>query len=218
MFVKDYMTRHPVMVAPTMSIVEVQSIMADVKVRHLPVVETGKRLVGLITRQQLRVSPAELSSLNVWEITRFLSNLKVSDVMVKRKDVIVIEPEATVEEAAQLMVKNKIGCLPVLEEGIVVGIISEVDLLLQLTDLLGGSVPGIRVTIRVPDRRGEFAKITGAIASQGWGIYASGSVPAPKDPGYWDIVVKVRNAPEDELVTVLEKIQDQKIIDVRETT
>jgi acetoin utilization protein AcuB len=218
MFVKDYMTRHPVMVAPTMSIVEVQGIMADVKVRHLPVVETGKRLVGLITRQQLRVSPTELSSLNVWEITRFLSNLKVSDVMVKRKDVIVIEPEATVEEAAQLMVKNKIGCLPVLEEGIVVGIISEVDLLLQLTDLLGGGVPGVRVTIRVPDRRGEFAKITSAIASQGWGIYASGSVPAPKDPGYWDIVVKVRNAPEDELITVLKKIQDQKIIDVRETT
>jgi acetoin utilization protein AcuB len=218
MFVKDYMTRHPAMVAPTVSIVEAQGIMADVKVRHLPVVETGKRLVGLITRQQLRVSPTELSSLNVWEITRFLSNLKVSDVMVKRKDVIVIDPGATVEEAAQLMVKNKIGCLPVLEEGIVVGIISEVDLLLQLTDLLGGGVPGVRVTIRVPDRRGEFAKVTSAIASQGWGIYASGSVPAPKDPGYWDIVVKVRNAPKDELISVLEKIQDQKIIDVRETT
>jgi tRNA(Ser,Leu) C12 N-acetylase TAN1 len=99
-----------------------------------------------------------------------------------------------------------------------VGIISEVDLLLQLTDLLGGGVPGVRVTIRVPDRRGEFAKVTSAIASQGWGIYASGSVPAPKDPGYWDIVVKVRNAPKDELISVLEKIQDQKIIDVRETT
>ncbi len=218
MFVKDYMTRHPAMVAPSVSIVEAQGIMDDVKVRHLPVVETGKRLVGLITRQRLRVSPIELTSLNVWEITRFLSNLKVSDVMVKRKDVIVIEPDATVEEAAQLMFKNKIGCLPVLEESIVVGIISEIDLLLQLTDLLGGSVPGVRVTIRVPDRLGEFAKVTSAIASRGWGIYASGSVPAPKDPGYWDIVIKVRNAPKDELISALEKIEGQKIIDVRETT
>jgi acetoin utilization protein AcuB len=217
MFVKDYMTRHPAMVAPSVSIVEAQGIMADVKVRHLPVVETGKRLVGLITRQRLRVSPIELTSLNVWEITRFLSNLKVSDIMVKRKDVICIEPDDTVEEAAQLMARNKIGCLPVLEEGIVVGIISEIDLLLQLTDLLGGSVPGVRLTIRVPDRLGEFAKVTSAIASRGWGIYASGSVPAPKDPGYWDIVIKVRNAPKDELITVLEKIEGQKIIDVRET-
>ena len=218
MFVKDYMTRHPVMVEPTMSIVEAQGIMAEAKVRHLPVIETGKRLIGLVTRQSMRIPPTELGSLNVWEITRFLSNLTVKDVMVKREDLIAIESEATLEEAAQLMVQNKIGCLPVLEEGIVVGIITEIDLLNELTDLLGGNIPGVRVTMRVPDKIGEFAKVTSAIAAQDWGIYASGGVPAPKRPGYCDMVIKVRKVPKDDLVAVLQKIEGQELIDVRETT
>lgn len=216
MFVKDYMTRHPVMVEPTMSVVEAQGIMAETKVRHLPVTGSGKRLAGLVTRERMRIPPTELASLNVWEITRLLSNLAVKDVMVKAEDVITIEPGATLEDAAQVMVENKIGCLPVLEEGVVVGIITEIDLMVQLGDLLGGRVTGVRVTVRVPDRIGEFAKITSAIASQGWGIYASGSVPTPKRPGYWDCVVKVQDVPKDELVAVLEKIEGHELIDVRE--
>jgi acetoin utilization protein AcuB len=114
------------------------------------------------------------------------------------------------------MVKNRIGCLPVLEEGIVVGIITETDLLAQLTHLLGGSVPGVRVTVRMPDRHGELAKVTAAIAFQGWGIYGAGGVLAPKHPGYWDGVFKVRDVSKDDLVAVLEKIEGQEIVDVRE--
>ena len=82
MFVRDYMTRHPIMVEPAMPIVEAQGIMAETQVRHLPVAEQGKRLVGLITRERLRIPPADLGSLNVWEISRFLANMKVKDVMV----------------------------------------------------------------------------------------------------------------------------------------
>jgi acetoin utilization protein AcuB len=216
MFVKDYMTRHPVMVEPTMSIVEAQRIMAEARIRHLPVIETGKRLVGLLTRETMRIPPTDLASLNVWEITRFLSDLTVKDVMIKRENLVTIEPGATLEEAAQLMIKNKVSCLPVLEESIVVGIITEIDMMVQLIDLLGGSVPGVRVTIRMPNRKGELAKITGAIAAQGWGIYASGGVVAPKRPDYWDCVIKVRNVPKEELVAVLEQIEDQEILDVRE--
>jgi acetoin utilization protein AcuB len=218
MLVKDYMTKHPVMIEPTTSVVEAQGIMAETHVRHLPVTEKGKRLVGLLTRQRLRISPTELGSLNVWEITRYLSNLTVRDVMIKGKDVITIEPDVTLEEAAQIMVQNKIGCLPVLEDSIVVGIITEVDMLVELSDLLGGGEPGVRVTMRVPDKIGEFAKINSAMASQGWGIYASGSVPTPRKPGYWDIVIKVRDASEEDLVAVLSHIEDQNIVDIRECT
>jgi acetoin utilization protein AcuB len=216
MLVKDYMTRHPIMISPTTSAAEAQKIMVENKVRHLPVVGDGKRPLGLITRERLRISPADLGSLNVWEIARFLSNLTVKDVMVKDQDLLTIGQEATLEEAAQVMVKNKIGCLPVVEENVVVGIITETDMLTQLCDLLGGSVKGVRVTVRVPDQVGEFAKVTNVIASQGWGIYASGSVPAPKQPGYWDIVVKVQNVLKKELVTALEKVEGQQIVDVRQ--
>jgi acetoin utilization protein AcuB len=215
MFVRDYMTKHPVMAEPEMPILEAQGIMAEARIRHLPIVETGKRLAGLVTRERLRIPPSELSSLNVWEITRFLSNLRVQDVMVKKKEVVSIDPGATLEEAAETMSRHKIGCLPVLEDGIVVGIITEQDMLVLLADLLGGGVTGVRATIRVPDRIGEFAKITSALASQGWGIYASGGLPTPRLPGYWDIVVKVRGVTRDDLVSVLGEIPDQQVIDVR---
>jgi acetoin utilization protein AcuB len=217
MLVRDYMTKHPVMVEPTMSTVEAEGIMAETKIRHLPAVEAGKRLVGLVTRQRLRIPPAKLSSLNVWEITRFLSDLTVKDVMVKARDIITVGPDATLEDAAQAMAEHKIGCLPVVEEGILIGILTEVDLLVQLAGLLGGGVPGVRVTIRVPDRLGEFAKITSAIASKGWGIHASGGLPTPKRPETWDIVIKVRQAPKEELIDLLQGIEGQEVIDVRET-
>ncbi|MFH1927867.1 MAG: CBS domain-containing protein, partial [Chloroflexota bacterium] len=148
MLVKDYMTKHPLLVSPTMSIVEAQRFMGENSVRHLPVTEKGKRLLGLVTRQTLLLQPATLSSLNVWEITRFLSNLTVGDVMVK--NVITAEKDSTIEEAACIMVENKIGCLPVLEDGVVIGIITEIDLLAQLMEMMATRVPGVRVTVRMP--------------------------------------------------------------------
>jgi acetoin utilization protein AcuB len=216
MLVKDYMTRHPLMAEPTMLIVEAQRYMGENNIRHLPVVGDGKRLLGLVTRQRLLVEPGKLGSLDVWEITRYLSNLTVKEVMIKGQDLITINQDATIEEAARLMVEKKIGCLLVVEDDVVIGIITETDLLAHLTNLLGWPFRGVRVTVRMPDRVGEFAKVTGAIASRGWGIYAAGGVPAPKHPGYWDGVFKVRGVPKDDLVAVLQEIPEQEIVDVRE--
>ncbi len=216
MLVKDYMTKHPLMVQPTMSIVEAQRFMGENNIRHLPIVGKGKRLLGLATRQTLLVQPATLGSLNVWEITRFLSNLTVGDVMVKDKDVVTIGKDATIEEAARIMVENKIGCLPVLEEGLVVGIITEINLLAQLMEMMATRVPGVRVTVRMPNRKGELAKLVGAIAARGWGILACGGAPAPKQPDKWDAVVKIRDVPREEIVAALEQVEGQEIVDVRE--
>jgi acetoin utilization protein AcuB len=218
MLVKDYMTRHPIMIAPDRPASEAQNLMIENNVRHLPVVGDGKRLLGLITRERLKVPPTDLGSLNVWEISRFLSNLKVSDVMIKLSDLFIINPDTTLEDAAKLMCQHKIGSLLVVEGGIVVGIITEVDMLSELSNLLGGNAKGVRVVVRVPDQIGEFAKVTSAITEQGWGIYASGGLPSPKRPGYWDLVVKVREVPKDDLLAVLSKIEGQEVVDIRETS
>jgi acetoin utilization protein AcuB len=216
MLVKSYMTRHPIMIPPTMPAAEAQKIMVENKIRHLPVVGDGKRPLGLITRERLRIPPADMGSLNVWEITRYLSNLTVKDVMVKGKDLITIGSSATLEEAAQVMVEDKIGCLLVVDEDVVVGILTETDMLVQLADLLGGYVPGVRVTMRLPGKIGGYAQIISAISARGWGMYATGSVPAPKRESFWDIVLKVRDVSKEELIAVLEQVEDSEIIDVRE--
>ena len=216
MLVKDYMTRHPFMAEPSMSIVEAQRYMWENGIRHLPVVGDGKRLVGLVTRQTLLVDPGRLGSLDVWEISRYLSGLALKDVMVKAKDVITVELETAIEEAARVMVENRVGCLPVVEGDVVVGIITDTDLLTQLMEMMATRVPGVRVTMRMPNVKGELAKLVAAIGAQGWGILACGGVPVPRRSDTWEAVVKIRDVPKDDVVAVLAKVEGQDVVDVRE--
>lgn len=216
MFVRDYMTKHPLMVEPTMPVLKAQGYMGENKIRHVPVVGDGKQLLGLITRQTLLVQPAKLSSLNIWEIARHFSGQTVSQVMVPRPQVVAIHPGATIEEAARVMVDNKIGCLPVLENDVVVGMLTEIDLMAQMLQLLGADFEGHRVTMEIPDRLGEFAKLTRAVAEQGWGFIGVGTYPAPKTPGKWHVVFKLRNIDRGRLLEVLNNVDDQRVLDVRQ--
>ena len=137
MFVNDCMMRHPIMISPDTLAAEAQKILSENKIRHLPVVGDGKRLKGLITRQRLAFKPADLASLNIWEVTRKLSELKVKNVMVRAEDVYTIKPDKTVERAASIMTENKIGCLPVVEKNnVVIGILTETDLLNAFQQML----------------------------------------------------------------------------------
>jgi acetoin utilization protein AcuB len=205
------------MIDPEKPVYEAQKVMVENAVRHLPVVGDGKRLVGLVTPQRLDVSPEKLSSLEVWEITRYLAKLTVEQVMIKGKDLHTIDSDATLEEAADIMLRYKVDGLPVIEDGIVAGVITQTDLLIELQELLGAKEPGWRVVVRISDKRGEGAKISSALNAQGWGIMAWGSVRTRKQPDHWDIIFKVRGCEEDELRSVLEGIEGQELIDVRET-
>jgi acetoin utilization protein AcuB len=218
MLVKDYMTRHPIMIEEHVPVIEAQQIMTKNNIRHLPVVGDGKRLIGLVTRQRLMLPPETLASLDVWEIARHLSDMTAGKVMIKGNDLRTIAPEATLEEAAELMIRHKIGGLPVLEDGgVVCGIITETDLLVELQNLLGAQDAGYRVVVRVPDRMGEFRKLVRVISDKGWGIMAMGSVRSPKIPDKWDIVLKVRHTTKGDLLLALREIPDQEVIDIRET-
>ena len=217
MLVRDYMTRHPLLVEPTMSILDARRFMLEQNIRHLPVVGDGKRLLGLVTQQRLLVDPGRLASLDVWDITRYLSGLKVSDVMIKIRDVVTTDQNTTIEDAARLMVERKVSSLPVLEGDVVVGIITDADMLATLMEMMATREPAVRVTMRMPDIRGELAKLVGAIAAQGWGILALAGTPTPRDPTKWDAVVKIRYRTKDEVVAVLAGIPGQEIVDARET-
>lgn len=215
MLVKDYMIKHPSMAEPTMSAVEAQQYMTENKVRHMPVVGDGKRLLGLLTPQTMLIDPRRMASLDIWEITRFLSDLKVKDVMVRARDVVTVDPDTPIEQAACVMVDNAVGCLPVVSEGVVVGLLTEGDLLSVLAEMIGGQVNGVRVTVRMPNVKGELAKMVTAIASRGWGIETLGGVVCLKDATKWDAVAKIC-APRDEVVAALGAVAGQEIVDVRE--
>jgi acetoin utilization protein AcuB len=217
MLVRDYMTRHPLLADPEMSVVEAQRFMVEANIRRLPVVGDGKRLVGLVTRQTLLVDPGKLGSLNMWELAGYLSRLTLKDVMIKARDVTTIGPDLTIEEAARIMVEKKVGCLPVLEDGVVVGIITETDLLAQLMEMMATRICGVRATVRMAnDKPGGLAKLVAAIAAQGWGIRALGGSVAPRDPDKWDAVIKIEGVTKEAMIAALKQVEGEAIIDVRE--
>jgi acetoin utilization protein AcuB len=217
MLVKDCMMQHPIMISPDTLASEAERLMVENKIRHIPVVGDGKRLKGLVTRQRLTLKPDDFGSLNVWEITRRLSSLKVKDIMVKKEDISLITSEKTVERAAALITEGKIGCLPVVENGdIVIGIITETDLLVAFQEMLGLPSEGVRVTVRIPDKTGQFVKIAAVMVENSWGVMGIGSFPSHRDPGHYDVVLKIPNASADEVISAFEEIPEQSIIDIRD--
>jgi acetoin utilization protein AcuB len=209
------MTRHPILISPKTPAAEAQRIMGENRIRHLPVTGTGKRLLGLITRQRLAMKPDDLASLNVWEITRRLSNMTAEKVMLPATRVHTIGPDKTVERAASLMTDYRIGCLPVMEDGVVVGIITETDLLRSFQVMLGIMGEGVRVTVNMPDRRGEFAKLMQVIVDRNWGVVGVGTFPNTRRDSYYYAVVKISNVSLDEVRDAIAGIESQEITDIR---
>jgi len=215
MLVKEVMTPHPVVIEPDVPVTQAQRLMKEDNIRHLPVVREGKGLVGLITRDALNQAlPSELTSLTIWEINYQLAHIKVRDVMVKK--VISVTEDVTVEEAARIMIANKIGSLPVMRDGKLAGIVTDIDLLEALSNLMGWRQPGVRVTVQVPDEKGRLAEVATAIAQAGGLLAGGGSYPAA-EPLKANIIFKVRMVPLDDLVTLLEGMEDVKILDIRDS-
>jgi acetoin utilization protein AcuB len=215
MLVKEIMTPNPVTVAPGMPVTKAQRLMEEDRIRHLPVVKEGKGMVGLVTRDALnRALPSELSSLSIWEINYQLAHVQVRDVMVKK--VITVTEGVTVEEAARIMIEKKIGSLPVMRDGQLVGIATDIDLLRALSNLMGWRQPGVRITVQVPDERGRLAAVATAIANAGGLLVGGGSYPADQ-PLRANIVFRVRNVPMQELATLLQGLDGVEILDIRES-
>ncbi|QTQ12494.1 CBS domain-containing protein [Treponema parvum] len=163
MRVKDIMTRNPVYISPSVSVTDAKALMMKQKISKLPVLDESKRLVGIITKNDLnRASPSAATTLDMYEIGYLLSKLTVEKVM--HKNVRTVSEDEVVEEAARIMIDNGIGCLPVMKGDLLVGIITESDLFNALINLFGVRQPGVRATFMVSDQPGILAKITQAIA------------------------------------------------------
>lgn len=128
MYVREWMTRSPVTVSPTTPISEARQLMERRRIRHLPVVDEAGRLVGIVTDRDIRLNlPSPATSLSIWEVNYLLARLTVGEVMTR--NVLTASPDWPVEDAARAMLERRIGALPVLEEGRLVGIVTETDLL-----------------------------------------------------------------------------------------
>ena len=107
------------------------------RIRHLPVVD-GSRLVGLVSERDLfRSSLAQVLGYGGAESRNLMKALRIKDIMVR--EVATISPEARLFDAVKLMIEKKIGCLPVVEDDRLVGLITETDILQQYLQVCGGA-------------------------------------------------------------------------------
>lgn len=160
MFVRMWMTTDVITVPPETPIFEARELMKKHEVRRLPVVNKRGKLMGIVTKSDIQeASPSDATTLSVWELNYLLARTTVEQIMVKAEDLITVSPDDPIERAASLMRKHKVGGLPVVEGGHLVGIITESDIFEVLLKLLGVHQKGTRLTLELEDRPGALAEV-----------------------------------------------------------
>lgn len=215
MLVRDRMTLNPVTITPEVSVTDALRLMSERKIRRLPVVDAQGGVIGIVSdRDLLLASPSPATTLAIWEIHELLAKLTVEKIMTR--EVIMVQEDTPLEEAARVMADSRIGGLPVLRGNTLVGIISESDLFKTLLQLLGGRRPGVRITVATSGAKGTLAEITSAIYEAGGDIVGLGfsEVQGAAD-GTWVNTFKVQGVAKDKLVEVM-RLHVREILDVRE--
>jgi acetoin utilization protein AcuB len=164
LLVKDSMTREVVALSPETTAVEALGLCRERRIRHLPVVEGG-RLVGIVSDRDLRSAAPALGDS---DRASALERIGISDVMTR--DVVSARPDDPIEVAANRMRERRIGCLPVVEGGELVGIITSSDVMEALVYLVGAHEPGSRLEVVMPDRPGTLAGVAGIFGILGINI------------------------------------------------
>ncbi|MGQ9695836.1 MAG: CBS and ACT domain-containing protein [Thermodesulfobacteriota bacterium] len=166
-----------------------KKILEEKNIRHLPVVE-GKKLIGLVTNMDIRKAEASpATSLEIRELHYLLDKLTVGEIMTR--NVITISPDVSVEEAATILHDNKIGCLPVVEDGNLVGIITENDVMEILINVMGMKEKGSRLEVVAEDKPGALAEITRIIKEHNVNII-SVVTDVADEPGKRVVVFKLK--------------------------
>ena len=163
MLVRDIMRRPAIAVSGDATLQDAYRTMQHEGIRHLPV-RDGEALVGVVTDRDLRLATSTLAA------SPLSPDRRVAEVMSRNPET--ADPADPVEDAARTMRQKKIGCLPVLDGGRLVGIITGLDLLDALLRMTGVDKPSGRLEVRLPDRPGELARLTSFIGERGLNIHS----------------------------------------------
>jgi acetoin utilization protein AcuB len=179
MFVSRSMTREVITVDQEATIFDAQELLAKNKIRHLPIIDRDRRLIGIITDRDIRSALPYNSLMEHGGEKERVSKFKVKDIMTK--DPISISPTYTIQDALLLIQNSKVGALPVVDDDHKLkGIISVRDLLRAFINVLGIGEPGALLCILVEEKVGQLKKIVDAITEEN---ISFGSVLVAR---YWD--------------------------------
>ena len=165
MLVKDIMQHDVARVRPETHLEEVVRLLQRRSVRHLPVLD-HEDLVGIISDRDLKsVLPSPVTKLAATATPAHSDGLTAGDIMTKR--VITVEPMVSVEDAARMLVEERIGALPVMDGGALVGIVTETDVLRLFVRAMGILQPSSRLDVLLPDEPASFGRMVHTMESAG---------------------------------------------------
>jgi acetoin utilization protein AcuB len=197
------MTKNPITVDSETLVLDAQKIMKENNIRRLVIVDKGK-LVGIVTQHDLlEAAPSPATSLSVHELNYLLSKLKVKDIM--RKNPVTLTPDTPFEEALKIGQEKKIGSFPVVENGKLVGIATESDIVRFLTRALGLTEEGSRITIEgLGGKLGDLERIISIVNQHQTIILSLISLPRPEKKD-WMIVLRLKASDPDPIVRDFKK-------------
>jgi acetoin utilization protein AcuB len=197
------MTKNPITVESDTLVLDAQKIMRENNIRRLPVVDKGK-LKGIITKHDLlEAAPSPATSLSIHELNYLLSKMKVKEIM--KKDPFTVPPDMPFEEALKIGQEKKIGSFPVIENGKLVGIATESDLVRFLTRALGIKEEGSRITIEgLGGKLTDLEKIISIVNQHQTIILSMISLPRPEKKD-WMIVLRLKTSNLDPIVKDFKK-------------
>ena len=203
MRIKDVMTKNPITVESEALVLDAQKIMKENNIRRLLVVDKGK-LVGIITKHDLlEASPSPATSLSVHELNYLLSKMKVKEIM--KKNPITLTPDTPFEEALRIGQEQKVGSFPVVENGKLVGITTESDIVRFLTRALGLKEEGSRITVEgLGGKLNDLERIIQIINQHQTIILSMISLPRPEKKD-WMIVLRLKTNEPDPIVRDFKK-------------
>ncbi len=197
------MTRNPITVDSETFVLDAQKIMKETNIRRLPVVDKGK-LVGIITKHDLlEASPSPATSLSIHELNYLLSKMKVKEIM--KKNPVTLTPDTPFEEALKMGQDKRIGSFPVLDNGKLVGITTESDIVRFLTRALGLKDEGSRITIEgLGGKLSDLERIISIVNQRQTIILSMISLPRSEKKD-WMIVLRLKTSDPDPIVKDFKK-------------
>lgn len=188
MYVSDWMTKNVITLAPDDSISDAITLMKEKRIKHLPIMKNDK-LKGILSDRDIKeFSPSKATTLDIYELHYLLAKTKIKDIMKTR--VVTTASDAPVEEAAMIMLDQNIGCLPVVDRGSLVGIISDKDIFSALVDITGVRHGGIRINVTLEDRPGSVRETADIIRKNGYRLRSILTAYEGVKEGYRNVVLR----------------------------
>ncbi len=208
MLVKNWMSKDLVTVDVEASMDDAIKLLKSNNIRMLPVTKKG-RLTGIVTDRDLkRAQASDATSLDIHELLYLLTKIKVGQVMTKKP--IAVPPDFTIEETADLLMKNKISGAPVVDgNGDLVGVITQNDLYRALISLSGFGKKGIQFAFLLEDRPGSIQEVADVVRKFGARMVSILSTYDGVPEGYRKAYIRIYNICRDNLADLKRELGEK---------